>query len=104
MHTGGVPVNEGTEAAAGADSTELAVVSYDDQLGPGCLGGGEQAEHVGVICHASLVTDNHGSIVEADLLVVESPQQGRDVRDSPMPASAPRVRAACPETDVPTTR
>ena len=44
----GMAFGEGGERATGADGTELAVVSYDDQLCPGSLDRGEEAGEVDI--------------------------------------------------------
>ena len=56
--------DEGFEGAARADRAELAVIADHDHLGPGRLGGGQQAQHGGVVGHARLVADHHRAVVE----------------------------------------
>ena len=56
----------------------LAVVSYDDQLCPRSLHGGEKASEVDIRCHGALVEDQHVAVGELQGVVVESPGKRGD--------------------------
>lgn len=73
-----VAVDEGFEAAAGFDGIKLVVVANDDRLGAGEVDGGEELGHRLVVCHAGLVDEEHGPVVEGELLMLEPPHERGD--------------------------
>ena len=67
--------HKGAQGAAGADRAELAVVTDEHQLGPGRFDMRGEADEVDVVGHAHLVEDHSGLFAEAQLAVVEPPDQ-----------------------------
>ncbi len=57
-------VGDGGEGAAGVDLGELAGVADQDELGPGVVGGVDEAGEVAGADHGGFVDDEHGAFVE----------------------------------------
>ena len=89
---------------AGADRAQLVVVADEHQLRSGGLDARGEGDQVDVLGHAHLVADDQAAVVEGQPAVVEPPDRLARVRDSAISASLPRLRAACPDVAVPTTR
>lgn len=70
-----VSVEDGPQRAAGADGVELAVVTHHDDLGAGEVGGGEEAEHGGIVGHPGFIQDDHVTGSQREGVMVKSPQE-----------------------------
>ena len=73
-----MPADEGFEAAAGLDGTELEVVADDDGLCSRYVDGGEELEQCLVVCHPGFVDEDDGVVVEGELSVFEAPDERGD--------------------------
>ena len=69
-----VAVEDRSERAPGADRVELAVVTNEDDLGAGDVGGSEEPKHGGVIGHPGFVEDDDVAGGQMEGLVVEAPE------------------------------
>ena len=69
-----VAVEDRSERAPGADGVELAVVTDEDDLGAGDVGGGEEPEHGGVVGHPGFVEDDDVAGGQIEGVVVEAPE------------------------------
>ena len=103
VHGVGLAPHEAFEGARRPHRAELAMVADEDRLGPGRLRLRQQAQQGRVVGHRRLVDDQHRAGVEAEPVMFSRHNSDATVRDS-MFAWSPRVRAACPDVDVPTTR
>ena len=70
-----VAVEDRSERAPEADGVELAVVTDEDDLGAGDVGGGEEPEHGGVVGHPGFVEDDDVAGGEIEAAVVQAPEQ-----------------------------
>jgi hypothetical protein len=78
VHPVGVWAGHGSQSATGPDGGQLARVAHDDGLGAGPVDVVQEGGEFEVTGHACLVQDDHGAVIEAQLAVVETPQQRSD--------------------------
>ena len=51
------------------------MVTDQDDLGAGQVGGGEEAEHGGIVGHPRFIQDDHVTGSQSEGVMVESPQE-----------------------------
>jgi hypothetical protein len=73
VHGRSVAGDQGLEATAGADGSELAVIADHHDLGAPCYRTLQQAEQQLVVGHGRLVAHHDAAVIERELAVLQAP-------------------------------